>query len=142
MADTNLANIAPDLLAQIEQGVLIRDIAANYQVTRAAVSNALRRADPQRYMQARKIGMEARLEDALGEQMQANDVVSIARAREVFKSTAWLAERTLPDVYGSKQVITHEGSNDKPLFVVVRPGQQGRTFEHADAPPVDIPDAG
>lgn len=144
MSEQSLISHAPDLLAAIEQGALIRDIAEKYNVSRAAVSNALRRANPERYRLARQIGIESRLEDALSDQMQAQDVVSIARAREVFKSQAWLAERTLPEFYGSKQTVTHQGSADKPLFVVHRAGaRQGRTIDaETDSPPVDFPDAG
>jgi hypothetical protein len=119
-----LADNSDDLLSQIETGLLIRDVAKQYNVTRAAVSNALRRADPARYKQALEIGMQARLEDALQAQHDANEPVSIARAREIFKSTAWLAERTQPHIYGSKQTLVHQGDADKPVFVVNIPQQR------------------
>lgn len=144
MSDKSLASCATDILAAIEQGALIRDVAENYGVTRAAVSIALLRTNPERYRQARAIGMQSRLEDSIVEIRQAQDQVDIARARELFKSHAWLAERTLPEIYGAKQTVTHQGNADKPLFVVHRAGaRQGHTIDaEADSTPVDFPDAG
>lgn len=101
---------ADQIIEQIEQGAYIKDIAAQHGVTRAAVSNLMLRVHPERYRLARIVGTESRLEDCLSEIDAANDNVSVARAGTKWRAVSWLAERTLPEVYGAKQELRHTGS--------------------------------
>ena len=67
--------------------------------------------------QARAHFLSGKLAESLEEIETADDALPLARAREKFRSWAWVAERRLPHLFGAKQEITHHGATG-PVFVV------------------------
>lgn len=106
-----------EIIQQVAQGRLLKQVAADLGITHAAISQQLAQ-DPE-YRAAREIGAEARLENEYENIQAASDSLTLARARETFRAASWFAEREFPARWGAKQEapqvavqvnITHESS--------------------------------
>jgi len=93
-----------DLIAQIANGALLRDLEPETGVTRQRLSQILR--DHPGYAQAKRCQLEARLDRAEAGMDAAPDGLSLARAREQFRAAAWRAERECPELWGQHTQVT------------------------------------
>ena len=96
------------LIANLEQGYYLKDLAKAEGVTAGAISRMLT-SDPE-YVQARETGMQIRLEAHQEAIETASDGVKLACAREAFKAQAWRCEREFPKRWGAKQQVEVSGS--------------------------------
>jgi hypothetical protein len=105
-----LRGVDPQIIMQrVAEGELLRDIAKDYGVSRAAVSmHIARHGNAEAWKIVREQSIAARLEGAIAETDQADDVVTLARARDKARLWMWRAERELPHLYGVRQQITHD----------------------------------
>jgi hypothetical protein len=117
-----LTGVDPQVILQrYAEGELLRDIAKDYGVSRSAVSHYIARHVPKlAWMDVRKHSMAARLEESIHEMRQAQDGVTLARAREEFNAWRWRAERELPDLYAARPqtAIQVNGAGDLQVNVV------------------------
>ena len=104
-----------EIIERARSGVMIKDIAAGYQISGEAISQVLS-GDPD-YVRAREQGIAARLETHYGEMCAADDMLSLARARECHKATAWSAEREFDR--WRQRVAVETTVKQAPTFVVV-----------------------
>lgn len=113
------------LLDRIESGEFPAAIARQYGVTKQAIYKRFR--GRQDYQQARELGAEARVDEAVDAIREAVEPVSLARAREHFKAVAWQAEREFPHRWGQRTHVTVEHTGD--LGERLRRSKE-RTIEH------------
>ena len=118
-----------DILDQVADGALLRDIAASLGVGQPAISNYMaRHVSKNVWNEVREQSMEARLEKA--EQMltdERSDAVMLARAREAARLWMWRAEREFPHRWGARPttaVQVNAGESGVQL-VVYGQGPQG-----------------
>lgn len=104
------------ILDRLAAGELVCDISPSLDITRQAISQVL--AGDKDYVQARKVGAALRVERHYGELVEANDQISLARARECFRAASWFAEREFPEVWGNRTQVTvnHRESIDSAQF--------------------------
>lgn len=93
-----------EIIERVRRGERLIDIGKDYgYTTHAAISKYLA-SDPE-YQAAREDGLAAKMdirEDALS---QAQDMVTVAREKELLSHARWRAERECPRRWGSKQEI-------------------------------------
>ena len=89
-----------EIIQRLNAGEFISDIARSFSVTPSALIQQLS-GDPE-YKAAREAGAEVRLTGHYSGIGLANDVLSLARAREGFKAASWFAEREFPERWGQK----------------------------------------
>lgn len=94
-----------EIITQVAQGRLLKQVAADLGITHAAISQQLAQ-DPE-YKTAREIGAEARLENEYERIEAAPDALTLARARETFRAASWFAEREFPARWGQKSQVTN-----------------------------------
>ena len=104
-----------EILTQLQQGASVNEVAQGYAMTGSAISHVLS-GDPE-YVRARERGIAARLETHYGEMRAAQDMLSLARARECHKATAWAAEREFDR--WRQRVAVETTVKQAPTFVVV-----------------------
>ncbi len=114
-----------EIIARLTQGELIKDIAADLGVSRQVISRYLA-SDPD-YQAAFTEALDSRLDQRESELEQANDQLSLARARELLSHARWRAERLNPSRYGQRpsvaiQVNTGCAITDAELAKIVREG--------------------
>lgn len=106
------------ILESLARGDLLQDVANSLSVTQAAISQQLS-TDPE-YIEARQIGIEARLERDYGDIRAADDALKVARGREAFRATSWLAERMFPAKYAApaSRTAVQVGNGDQTITIV------------------------
>ncbi len=114
-----------EIIARLTQGELIKDIAADLGVSRQVISRYL--ANDPDYQAAFTEALDSRLDQRESELEQANDQLSLARARELLSHARWRAERLNPSRYGQRpsvaiQVNTGSAITDAELAKIVREG--------------------
>ena len=87
------------IIAGIASGKRISDLGLS--VSRQAISKVLKN-DPE-YREAIEIGLDARLDLAEQRLEATSDSVDVARAKALWQSTAWRAERECPHRWGVRQ---------------------------------------
>lgn len=87
-----------EICARLAAGELVREIAADLGVHRMTISHVL--ADDPDYKLAVTEALDARLDDADAAIRDANDQLSLARAREYASMARWRAERLNPSRWG------------------------------------------
>lgn len=90
-----------EIIEQVAQGVRLIDIARRYGLTTHATISQTLSKDPE-YIAARESGLEARLETRESEVEQADDQLTLARARELLGHARWRCEREMPERWGGK----------------------------------------
>ena len=99
------------VLDAIQSGMRLSDVAALLGLkTHGAISHSFK-GDPE-YLAAREIGAEAKLEVRERELEQAEESVTIARARELLSHARWRAEREFPDRWGQRNQLKVEHVGD------------------------------
>lgn len=103
-----LVGVDPQIIMQrVANGDLLRDIAKDYGVSRVAVSmHIARHGNKEHWQVVREQSIAARLEAAIEETDQADDVVTLARARDKAKLWMWRAEREHPHRWGQRTQTT------------------------------------
>lgn len=96
------------IISQLAQGKRLSDIAPGIDATPSQISRALK-SDPD-YRDAIESGFHARLDRAEDGIEQASDQCDVARARALFTSIAWRAEREFPERWGAKSEVKHTGA--------------------------------
>jgi uncharacterized membrane protein YccC len=99
-----------EIINKLASGKFLRDIAAKYKVTPAAISQYLSK-DPE-YVAAREEGIGQQLDKWQKEIETAGDALKLARAREAFRATAWRAEREFPGRWAQRNHVTVEHVGD------------------------------
>ena len=89
-----------EIIAQVANGSILRDIAARYGVTKQALHQVLKK-DPD-YREALKDQSEALIEEAKEETWAAREALDIARAREISKYAFRYAESIDPARWAAK----------------------------------------
>jgi hypothetical protein len=79
----------------------VREIAASYGVTRAALSSWLLRVAEDDWKEAQVARALARKESAEDAMVSAQNALDLARARELLKAAQWDLERVCRRIYGS-----------------------------------------
>lgn len=92
---------ADDLIDQVANGALLRDLARHTGIDKRALSRTLLKHPD--YQTAKQVGIELRLDEA--EATLRTPDCDIARAREVWRAATWRAERECPDRWGAKQEL-------------------------------------
>jgi hypothetical protein len=95
---------------RIRAGEHASQIAAELGLHKSAISHRYRQ-NPE-YLEARLSGAENRLEQAEIEIRAADDPLTLARAREVFRAVAWRCEREFPARWGQSHHLTVENVGD------------------------------
>lgn len=93
------------ILARLERGDSLRDVAADIGVTYEAVRIWLLDDAPDEYRRAQRKGLICRIVEADSALDAADDAVDVARARERAKFARWDAERRLPQLFGPRQHV-------------------------------------
>ena len=106
-----------EIIQRLNAGEFISDIARSFSVTPSALIQQLS-GDPE-YKAAREAGAEVRLTGHYSGIGQANDVLSLARAREGFKAASWFAEREFPERWGSKAINVTVNTTNVDQAVIV-----------------------
>jgi hypothetical protein len=126
MTKTELVHINRDtILQRLAQGELVSTIARDLGCSRQLISNEL--AQDVQYQQAFFEALDARLDKADEAIEQAQDTLSLARAREQASMARWRAERLNSARYGQRpsvaiQVNTGSAITDAELAKIVREG--------------------
>ena len=97
-------------IPQLAAGTPTDVIAAQYGISPRTLRHWLIHDDAAE--EARSAFLTGQMMDAIGEMEVANDQLPLARARERFKSYAWIAERRLPDKFGVKKEVRVSHSVD------------------------------
>lgn len=125
-----LANIDTDeIIERIANGAIPARIAQELGVTKAAIYYQI--SDHPLYRKARQSGMATRLDEAEISIMDSRDQLSLSRARETFRATAWRAEREHPSVWGNQQNTIQINGNGE-----VKAGSSGIQITFVAAQPV------
>lgn len=97
------------IIEQVAQGIRLADIAEQLGITRQAISLAL--TDDPEYQAAQLNHHAARIDK--GERMMedANDALSLARARELHKAYSWRASVEMARIWGNKQELNVNNYN-------------------------------
>lgn len=104
-----LANHDPQvILARINTGASLRQIAAELGVSNVGLRAWLLRENGEQYSDAITNALTTRVAEADEALEAADDVVSIARAREIARYARMDLERRRPALYGQRQQITHD----------------------------------
>lgn len=119
------------IIQQVAQGVMLKRIAADLNISSAAISQYLAH-DPE-YIAAREHGAAARLENKYEEMEGADDMLKLARARECFKAASWFAEREFSHRWGAKQVNTNINLDATSVDKLLAE-KMGRLIEHVATP--------
>ena len=91
------------ILDRVAQGELLRDIAEDYGCTRPAVSMFIARSvDAEAWAMTREQSIASRIENSAKEIEQAEDQLTLARAREAARLWMWRAEREHPNLYAAR----------------------------------------
>lgn len=91
------------IIKRVQDGVMLKAIAAELSVTPGALSQHL--ANDPEYRAAREIGAEIRLEEQSVAIQEATSKIKLARAREGFRAAAWFAEREFPHRWGQQKTV-------------------------------------
>lgn len=117
----NYANAGLDpepLIAQLENGAYLRDLARQTGIDKRRLSEILRKHPD--YALAKECAIETQLDEA--EARLGDSTSDIARAREQWRAATWRAERECPARWGQTTKLT--GADGGPIQVqVVRFGQ-------------------
>jgi hypothetical protein len=94
------------IIEHLAKGDRLIDVIAalNLDVGRGVISHYLK-SDPE-YREAIEQGFMVRLDRAENGIEQANEQLDVARARALFQSVAWRAEREFPEVWGAKSQVS------------------------------------
>lgn len=137
-----LAMIDPEpILQRINRGDSLRTIAADLNVSNVGLRAWLLREDAERYAEVVTAALTQRVAEADDRLEDAEDAVSIARAREMARFARMDLERRRPALYGQRTQVTHEVGPD--LGEVLMKAQQRvaqRTHAAALTPP-EVEDA-
>lgn len=97
------------ILAQLRQGRMLKEIAAEFGICKTAISNRLT-GDPE-YAEALREQSESMIQEAKIETWAAREPVDIARAREIAKFAFRYAESINPEKWSpqSKLMVEHTG---------------------------------
>jgi lambda repressor-like predicted transcriptional regulator len=119
MSKNALANIDPaPILERIQRGDSLRTIAADLGVSNVGLRAWLLREDKERYSEVITAALTTRVAEADEGLDAADDVISIARAREQARFARMDLERRRPQLYGMRQQVTHDVGPD--LAVMLR----------------------
>lgn len=121
-ADLNgLRGVDPQVIMErVAEGELLRDIAKDYGVSRAAVSvHIMRHADKEQWIEVKRLSAAARLELTESEFEAADDTVTLARVRDAAQHRRWRAEREHPEVYAAKPTTAVQINGDSMSVQVV-----------------------
>ena len=114
------------ILGQLCSGMKLRDIAKQIGITKQSLHTHISK-HPQ-YLAAKQEAFDSRLDDCEDELRRATDATDIARAREVFRATAWRAERECPSIWGKQD--TNNGTS---VTVVIDTScGQARVIDHGE----------
>lgn len=89
-----------EIIEQVAQGKLLKQIAAKYGISANAISKVLK--DDPDYLAVKEAYHSTRLDDAEEMIEGALDQVDVARARAVWTSRSWRAEREMSSIWGTK----------------------------------------
>lgn len=92
-----------EIVNRVAQGHKLKDISAEIGISPQAISKQLK--DDPDYQAAKVSYHTIRLDDAEEKIEQAIDQVDVARARAVWQSRSWRAEREIPELWGGKPTI-------------------------------------
>lgn len=95
-------------IEDIRNGISTEIIGAKHGVSGACIRQWLITDAQPETDQARAEFVSSKMMEAIDSIDVSQDAVSLARAREQFKSWSWLAERRVPNLFGQKQEITHK----------------------------------
>ena len=124
------AAIIEEVLPLLAQGTPTDEIAAPYGITGRALRYWL--MNDERATKARKSFLDHKLLECTEAIETSDSALPLARAREAFRSWAWIAERRLPQEYGQRQQVEHHVL--PVLNITVRTDSQPVTIEHEPIP--------
>jgi hypothetical protein len=100
-ANKPLANIDPaDVLDRLYSGDKVKDVAAHYGVSHAAMYAYLMRACPEQWLAISTGKSLERLENAEADMDSADDQLTVSKARESHRMGAWTLERVARAFFG------------------------------------------
>jgi hypothetical protein len=99
------ATIVQDTLLRLEKGETTDAIAKSHNVEPRTLRSWLLVDCPPQAEHQRARYIAGQLQTAIEEIEAANDHIPLARARERFRSWAWIAERRLPQLFAQKQEV-------------------------------------
>ena len=102
-SQTDKERIIDAAIPLLAAGTPTNDIAAQYGISGRTLRHWLIHDDAAE--EARSAFLTGQMMDAVADMETAEDQLPLARARERFKSYAWLAERRLPDKFGVKKEV-------------------------------------
>ena len=112
-----IASLPPQERAALIHGVLARyledeeleDIATDVGVSHTGLYQAIVKYAPDEWVSAQGSRALMQMQSAEKELMGARDMLAVARAREILRSSQWKAERTLRRLYGDAAPKTDSG---------------------------------
>lgn len=100
-ANKPLANVDPaDVLDKLYGGASVKDVAAEYGVSHAAMYAYLMRACPEQWLAISTGKSLERLENAEADMDEADDQLQVSKARESHRMGAWTLERVARAFFG------------------------------------------
>mgnify|MGYP001602379718 FL=1 len=95
-----------ELMNAVASGASLRSIAAQYGVCHQAAAQHLSK-HPE-FQEARRVGIQIRMETREAELEVAPEQVDVSRARELLAHARWVAERIDPERWGQRTQVTVE----------------------------------
>ena len=129
-----------DIIQRVAQGHRLLDIASDYGISIPAISQQL--ADDPEYQIAMIAGLDSKLEQREAEIESADDLLKLARGRELLSHARWRAERLNSALYGQKQanvsvavgVQVATGMSDAQLAEIASRSVADRTVDEKRSP--------
>ena len=120
------AELIQSVLARYLEDEELEDIATDIGVSHTGLYQAIIKYAPDDWVSAQGSRALLTMSKAERELMGARDMLTVARAREVLRSTQWKAERTLRRLYGDAAPKTDSGR----ISITLNVGSMARPSEN------------
>jgi hypothetical protein len=107
LPDAHRIDIVRDALVSLDKGETTDQIARRNKVEPRTLRAWLLVDCPAEYEHQRARYIASQLQNAIEDIESADEQIPLARARERFRSWAWLAERRLPSLFAQKQEVAN-----------------------------------